>query len=308
METKLNQKDDLNSKRGKNWKKLKPKQARDVRWLASTEGELNLEKCSLEHRNRNIYASFSNRDTVFTKLGEMWTGVSINKALIRKKQQPLCGFGGAWGENANSKQQPPPSSAVMATCHIWAGPASAHPITFSPYVFWLWSEPTAWSIPQIACMWMSARMHAWVCTATRLWDFTMINTSRESSPPSLLEKMEGKEGNERVRDRRNFERDERWGKCDQQGDQCLGDRALASLTDPQPSLSLSFLSLEDNKDGWHRCCAIRHYSPWLQSHLHHHLSLSSKPTPHAPRSNSALITSPPIHHGIDVSDRQCSIH
>ncbi len=39
--------------------------------------------------------SSSNRDRIFPKLGEMLTGVSINKALIRKKQQPLCGLGGA---------------------------------------------------------------------------------------------------------------------------------------------------------------------------------------------------------------------
>lgn len=52
--------------------------------------------CSLEQsKETEADESSSNRDRVFPKLGGMLTGVSINKALIRKKQQPLCGLGGA---------------------------------------------------------------------------------------------------------------------------------------------------------------------------------------------------------------------
>ncbi len=236
----------------------------------------------------------------------MLTGVSINKALIRKKQQPLCGLGGAWGENTNSEQHPHLQSWWCVT----KGPAS-HRLLQSPLfphtvtVQWTHRWPVLHITRARGCL---VRLPAWVCTAAGLWDFTMINSSRGSSPPSELEKMEGKEGEWKSAEKSEKEKRTtlRWGggeRVTSRGNQCelrLFDGLLYPW--PLPNLlsfyrSLSFLSLEDNKDGWHWCCAIRHYSPRLQSHLHHHLSpsLQTRPPPRAPRSNSALITSPSIH-------------
>ncbi len=135
--------------------------------------------------------SSSNRDRIFPKLGEMLTGVSINKALIRKKQQPLCGLGGAWGENTNSKKH----AHLQSWRRITKGPASQWLLQsplFPHTVTVQWTHRLALSTHHPLAR-MLVRLPTWVCTAAGLWDFTVINSSRGSSPPSELEKMEGKE-------------------------------------------------------------------------------------------------------------------
>lgn len=108
--------------------------------------------------------------------------------------------------------------------------------------------------------------------------------------PLCWRKWRGKKENERAqrsqRRRRGRLKGERRRESGQQGDFQCKARLFDGLLYPWPLpnllsfyRSLSFLSLEDNKDGWHWCCAIRHYSPRLQSHLHHHLSPSSKSAP-----------------------------
>ncbi len=82
----------------------------------------------------------------------------------------------------------------MAACHEGASQPTGSSNPLSSRTLWLCSEPTGWPFPHIirshGC-WL--RLPTWVCTAAGLWDFTVINSSRGSSPPSELEKMEGKE-------------------------------------------------------------------------------------------------------------------
>lgn len=144
--------------------------------------------------------SSSNKDRVFPKLGEMLTGVSINKALIRKKA--TASLWARWNEERIRM-----AGSILICSHggmshrgrLGIG-SSNHPLSRT---LWLCSEPTGWPVPHIA------RAHGCWCVCLHEYAQPL---GFETSPwliavgglplPLCWRKWRGKKENERAQRRR----------------------------------------------------------------------------------------------------------